>query len=78
MLEHLPHSLADFASSLSVNDGMVILQAAFAGYRILSYIFGPLLPSAETILFTEAGVPKIWSNRHLDLNEPAKETMGDD
>ena len=78
MLEHLPHSLADLTASLSVKDGLVILQAAFAGYRILSYIFGPLLASAETILFTEAGVPKIWSNRRLDLNEPAKETMGED
>jgi hypothetical protein len=78
MVEYLPHSLADFYGSLALIDGLIILQAAFAGYRIMSYIFGPLLASEDMILFTEAGVPKIWGNQQLDRNEPSYRAKGEE
>jgi hypothetical protein len=71
LLDDLPHSLPDFANALTLQEGLTVLQAALAGYRIMSYLFGPLLCSPEVLFFTEAGVPKVWATPHLQLNEPS-------
>jgi hypothetical protein len=71
LLEHLPHSLADFVRALTLPEALTVLQAALAGYRIMSYLFGPLLSSPDLIRFTEAGVPKVWANEQLQRNEPS-------
>jgi hypothetical protein len=68
MVEYLPYSLADFQKGLCLRDGLIVLKAAFAGYRIISYIFGPLLAREDMIFFTEGGVPKVWCNDLLYRN----------
>lgn len=68
LLEYLPYSLMDFYNRLEYREGMVVLKAVFAGYRIMSYLFGPLLSAEDMIYFTEGGVPKVWINTQLNRN----------
>lgn len=62
MVEHLPYSLADFSRKLAPKETLSLLQALLAGYRLMSYIFGPLIATEERVFFTEIGVPKVWAN----------------
>lgn len=62
MLDYLPFTLGHFRGNLSLQEGLTVLQAALAGYRIMSYLFGPLRTSIEMIRFNEGGVPKVWAN----------------
>jgi hypothetical protein len=62
MLDDLPFTLADFGRTLALHEGLTVLQVALAGYRIMSYLFGPLMSSPDMICFTETGVPKVWAN----------------
>lgn len=75
MLDHLPYILGDFGRILPLNEGLTVLQAALAGYRIMSYLFGPLLCSPDMIHFTESGVPKVWANEQLQRNEPSPSAL---
>jgi hypothetical protein len=62
LAEHLPYSLTDFSRKLSPKETISLLQVLLAGYRLMSYIFGPLIATEERIFFTEIGVPKVWAN----------------
>lgn len=75
MLDYLPYTLGDFGRGLSLYEGLTVLEAALAGYRIMSYLFGPLRSSPDMIRFTEAGVPKVWANEQLQKNHPSPSAL---
>ena len=70
LVEHLPLTATSFKRTLSLAEGLTVLEGCLAGYHSLNYLYGPLLAHPEHIHFTEQGVPKVWINPNLANNLP--------
>jgi hypothetical protein len=60
--------ISNYNESLSFHEALTTLNAVFAGYNTLNFLYGPLYTDEEMIGFTESGVPKVWVNAVLALN----------
>ena len=55
LVEHIPYRLNSFTKKFDFREAVIILSAAFAAYKLLYHLFGPLYASEQMIGFTENG-----------------------